>query len=117
MSEQTPDHDEVTAEQSVQDADVEAAERHDGDASVDPVEEAVYGEEDSVTTEEPADVHERVIGELRAGDTVASAMLANGIHLSAWTGEEVSLADFDEQRYLAELNQRIRDEGKFEERN
>jgi len=58
MSEQTPDHDEVTAEQSVQDADVEAAERHDGDASVDPVEEAVYGEEDSVTTEEPADVQE-----------------------------------------------------------
>ena len=51
------------------------------------------------------------------GDGIHGVRLANGIHLSAWTGEEVSLADFDEQRYLAELNQRIRDEGKFEERN
>ncbi|WP_130014049.1 transcription termination/antitermination protein NusG [Serinicoccus sediminis] len=58
MSEQTPDHDEVTAEQSVQDADVEAAERLDGDAPADPVEEAVYGEDEEVTSEEPADAEE-----------------------------------------------------------
>ena len=54
MSEQTPDHDEVTAEQSVQDADVEAAERHDGEPAADPVEEAVYGEDDQVSTEDAA---------------------------------------------------------------
>jgi predicted dehydrogenase len=41
--------------------------------------------------------------------------LANAIHLSSWTGREVPL-DFDEDRYLAELNQRIRAEGKFPER-
>lgn len=39
--------------------------------------------------------------------------LANAIHLSAWTGEEVSITDFDEDRYLRELNQRIAQEGAF----
>ena len=29
--------------------------------------------------------------------------LANAIHLSGWTGEEVSITDFDEARYLTEL--------------
>ena len=38
--------------------------------------------------------------------------LANAIHLSSWTGKAVSL-DFDEDEYLAELNKRIREEGKF----
>ena len=42
--------------------------------------------------------------------------LANAIHLSAWFGKEVPI-DFDEDLYLAELNQRIRDEGKFPERS
>jgi predicted dehydrogenase len=41
--------------------------------------------------------------------------LANAIHLSSWTGREVGL-DFDEEEYLAQLNQRIRDEGIFAER-
>lgn len=56
MSEQTPDHDEVTAEQSVQDADLEAAERFDGAVETDEatdVEDEVYGETDAVTTEAP----------------------------------------------------------------
>ena len=39
--------------------------------------------------------------------------LANAIHLSGWVGEEVSITDFDEQRYLSELNKRIADEGQF----
>ncbi|ANS80280.1 Transcription antitermination protein NusG [Serinicoccus hydrothermalis] len=56
MSEQTPDHDEVTAEQSVQDADMEAAERHDGEPAADPVEEAVYGQDEQVSTDEDAPV-------------------------------------------------------------
>jgi predicted dehydrogenase len=38
--------------------------------------------------------------------------LANAIHLSSWTGKEVPL-DFDEDEYLAELNARIAEEGKF----
>ncbi|TDE89654.1 Gfo/Idh/MocA family oxidoreductase [Occultella glacieicola] len=42
--------------------------------------------------------------------------LANAIHLSSWLGEEVPL-DLDEDRYLDELNKRIRDEGKFAERS
>lgn len=41
--------------------------------------------------------------------------LANAIHLSSWLGHEVPL-DFDENVYLAELNERIRAEGKFPER-
>lgn len=49
-------------------------------------------------------------------DGINGVRLANGIHLSSWTGEEVDLVDFDEEKYLEELNKRIKDEGKFEER-
>jgi hypothetical protein len=38
--------------------------------------------------------------------------LANAIHLSSWTGQEVPL-DFDEDAYLSELNKRIAEESKF----
>jgi predicted dehydrogenase len=48
-------------------------------------------------------------------DGINGVRLANAIHLSSWTGREVPL-DFDEDDYLAELNQRIRDEGTFAER-
>jgi predicted dehydrogenase len=41
--------------------------------------------------------------------------LANAIHLSSWTGNEVPL-EFDDDLYLSELNQRIREEGMFPER-
>jgi predicted dehydrogenase len=43
--------------------------------------------------------------------------LANAIHLSSWLGQEVSIEDFDEDRYLAELNRRIKAEGKFPTRD
>ena len=49
-------------------------------------------------------------------DGIHGVRLANAIHLSSWTGKEVPL-DFDEGEYLAELNKRIRQEGKFPERN
>lgn len=49
-------------------------------------------------------------------DGIHGVRLANAIHLSGWTGEEVSITDFDEDRYLAELNRRIAEEGKFETR-
>jgi predicted dehydrogenase len=48
-------------------------------------------------------------------DGINGVRLANAIHLSSWTGTEVGL-DFDEDTYLAELNQRISDEGEFPER-
>jgi predicted dehydrogenase len=48
-------------------------------------------------------------------DGINGVRLANAIHLSSWTGEQVPL-DFDEDAYLSELNQRIRDEGTFAER-
>ena len=38
--------------------------------------------------------------------------LANAIHLSAWTGREVSFPVCEEE-YNAELNKRIEEEGKF----
>lgn len=50
-------------------------------------------------------------------DGIHGVRLANAIHLSSWRGEEVSIEDFDEDDYLARLNDRIREEGKFEERN
>ena len=50
-------------------------------------------------------------------DGIHGVRLANAIHLSSWTGQEVSIEDFDEKTYLEELNKRIREEGKFEERN
>ncbi len=48
-------------------------------------------------------------------DGINGVRLANAIHLSSWVGEEVPL-DFDEERYLTELNKRIRAEGTFPER-
>jgi predicted dehydrogenase len=48
-------------------------------------------------------------------DGVNSVRLANAIHLSSWTGREVPF-DFDDHHYLAELNNRIREEGLFPER-
>ena len=45
-------------------------------------------------------------------DGINGVRLANAIHLSSWTGQEVPL-DFDEDGYLAELNQRIRDKATF----
>ena len=49
-------------------------------------------------------------------DGINGVRLANAIHLSSWTGSEVGL-DFDEDQFLAELNKRIAEEGKFPERS
>lgn len=50
-------------------------------------------------------------------DGINGVRLANAMHLSNWTGEEVSLKDFDDDLYLEELNKRIAEEGKFEQRS
>ena len=50
-------------------------------------------------------------------DGIHGVRLANAIHLSSWTGQEVSIDDFDEETYMRELNKRIADEGKFEQRS
>jgi predicted dehydrogenase len=49
-------------------------------------------------------------------DGIVGVRLANAIHLSSWLGREVPL-DFDEDRYLELLNERIRAEGRFPERD
>ena len=46
-------------------------------------------------------------------DGIHGVRLANAIHLSGWTGREVSIEHFDENAYLAELNRRIAAEGTF----
>ena len=43
--------------------------------------------------------------------------LASGMQLSAWTGREIDLVDYPAEEYLAELNQRIEEEGKFPARS
>lgn len=42
--------------------------------------------------------------------------LANAIHLSDWLDKEVTLEDFDDELYLSELNKRIAEEGKYDQR-
>ena len=44
---------------------------------------------------------------------IDSVRLANAMHLSAWTGADIEMASFDEDRYLAELNARIAAEGRY----
>jgi hypothetical protein len=43
--------------------------------------------------------------------------LASGMQLSAWTGREIDLVDYPADEYLAELNKRIEQEGKFPTRS
>jgi predicted dehydrogenase len=49
-------------------------------------------------------------------DGIVGVRLANAIHLSSWLGTEIPL-DFNEDRYLELLNERIRAEGQFPERD
>lgn len=42
--------------------------------------------------------------------------LANAVHLSSWLDKPVSVKDFDDKKYIELLNERIRKEGKYEER-
>jgi predicted dehydrogenase len=50
-------------------------------------------------------------------DGIHGVRLANAIHLSSWLGEEVSVSNFDDDRFLSELNARIREEGLYPERS
>ncbi|MEJ1154586.1 MULTISPECIES: Gfo/Idh/MocA family protein [Microbacterium] len=49
-------------------------------------------------------------------DGILGVRLANAIHLSSWLGEEVEM-DFDQTRYLEELNRRITEENQFAPRS
>lgn len=51
------------------------------------------------------------------GDGIHGVRLANAIHLSSWLGREVSISNFDEDAYLAELNRRIIAEGAYPARS
>lgn len=49
-------------------------------------------------------------------DGMNGVRLANAFHLSSWTGEEVDMVNFDDKRYLEELNKRIESEGTYSTR-
>lgn len=49
----------------------------------------------------------------QGAEGVHGVRLANAIHLSSWTAEEVSLPHLDQDRYLGELNARIATEGLY----
>lgn len=48
---------------------------------------------------------------------INSVRLANAMHLSAWTNQDIDLTRFDGERYLSELNARIAAEGRFPPRS
>ena len=50
-------------------------------------------------------------------DGILGVRLANGMHLSAWTGADIDLTSFDDDAYLAELNKRIAAEGRYPARS
>ena len=50
-------------------------------------------------------------------DGIHGVKLANAMQLSAWTNEKIDMVDFPEDRYLAELNKRIEEEGQFPTRS
>ena len=80
--------------------------------------ESVFGEQHSTVMENFAlNILEGQPLVAPGADGINGVRLANGFHLSAWTGEEVDLENFDEERYLAELNKRIEAEGTFETRS
>lgn len=43
--------------------------------------------------------------------------LANAVHLSSWLDKPVSVKDFDDDKYLELLNEKIKEEGKYEQRD
>ena len=49
-------------------------------------------------------------------DGIYGVRLANSVHLSSWLEKEVSLEDFDAETHLRLLNEKIKEEGKFEQR-
>ena len=76
--------------------------------------ESVWGQQHSDVMKNFADQILNDAEPLAPGsDGIHGVRLANAIHLSSWTGKEVSIEDFDEETYLAELNKRIEAEGKF----
>ncbi len=91
-------------------------------SEVQTVEERDYG---SVWGEQHCDVMKNFADAVLNGaellapgsDGINGVRLANAIHLSSWTGKEVDMVNFDEEAYLAELNKRIEQEGKFDTRS
>ncbi|MGM0385511.1 MAG: Gfo/Idh/MocA family protein, partial [Actinomycetota bacterium] len=80
--------------------------------------ESVFGEQHSTVMENFAlNVLQGEPLVAPGADGINGVRLANAMHLSSWTGEEVDMENFDEERHLAELNRRIEAEGKFETRS
>jgi len=51
-----------------------------------------------------------------AAEGLTSVRMANAMHLSAWTGQDIDLTAFDDDLYLAELDKLIEAEGRFPRR-
>ena len=51
-----------------------------------------------------------------AAEGLTSVRLANAMQLSAWTGQDIDLAGFDDDAFLAKLNKLIEAEGRFPRR-
>ncbi|MGB7962971.1 MAG: Gfo/Idh/MocA family oxidoreductase [Propionicimonas sp.] len=67
--------------------------------------ESVFGEQHSTVLENFAlNVLEGQPLVAPGGDGINGVRLANAMHLSSWTGQEVDMEDFDEERHLAGLN-------------
>ncbi len=52
-----------------------------------------------------------------AAEGLISVRMANAMQLSAWTGEDIDMVQFDDELFLTELNKRIEAEGRFEPRS
>lgn len=80
-------------------------------------EESVWGQQHSGVLENFAQ-HilngQELIADGKEG--INGVRLANAIHLADWTQKPVSIKDFDDEQYLALLNERIEKEGKFDKR-
>lgn len=80
--------------------------------------ESVWGEQHATVLENFADAVLTGAPLVAPGaDGINGVRLANAMHLSSWLGREVDMENFDEAAYLEELNRRIADEGKFEQRS
>lgn len=80
--------------------------------------ESVWGQQHiDVLTNFAAHVNDGVPLIADGAEGINGVRLASGMQLSAWTGREIDLVDYPADEYLAELNQRIADEGKFPTRS
>lgn len=95
-----------------------------GKMSMDDLYEVEEIEEESVWGQQHCEVLRNFAAHVLDGEELLAngkegingVRLANAVHLSSWLGEPVSVKDFDDDKYLEMLNEKIKEEGKYEER-